>query len=45
MVIVVVLPVLDMIAIAIVVETRRKSFFIVFADVQIAPYNIIVCQR
>jgi len=44
MAIAVALPVLDMVAVVIVVKTKRKSLPIVFADVRIVPYDIAVRQ-
>ena len=44
MVIAVVLLVFGVVAVIIVVETRYKSLLVVFTDVRIALYNVIVRQ-
>ncbi len=44
MAVAVALPVLGMVAVAVVVEAKRKSLSIVFTDVRIALYNVVVRQ-
>ena len=42
MAVAVALPVVGMVVVAVVVKTRRKSLFVVFADVRITPYSVAV---
>ena len=44
MAVAVALPVLGVVAVAVVVEARRKSLPVVPADVRIAPYGVAVRQ-
>ena len=44
MAVAVALPVLGVVAVAVVIEARRKSLPIVPADVRIAPYDVTVHQ-
>jgi len=44
MAVAVALPVLDVVAVVVVVEARYKNLPIVFADVRIVLYSVTVCQ-
>ena len=44
MAVAVTLPVFGVVTVVVVIETKRKSLFIVSADIRITPYGIAVRQ-